>query len=154
MSDKSLSDLMESAGNPNAGAPTWKPKKDEVLAGTITEIKMVNSQFGESFTIEVTDEEGSAFTVWCSGVVLKGKILDAAPGKGSLIVITYGGKQKSKEGGREYALYDVTLDEEAETYGQFGEYAQAREMYEQRAALSGAPTVNVVNEGDALGTPF
>lgn len=132
---KNIDDLKGAAGNPNAGAPTWKPKKDELLAGTITEIKMVDTQFGDQFIIEVTDEDDDVFAVWCSGVVLKDSIIGAAPGVGSLIVITYGGEQKSKEGGRSYKMYDVQLDKDADTYGRYDEWHQVRERFQQKQEL-------------------
>jgi hypothetical protein len=118
------------AGGDNA--PQWKPKEEgEQLAGILTKIDMVSTDFGDSHVITITDEDGDPYSVWL-GTVLLGKFLDAAPGVGGIVVITFKGTAKSKAD-RTYKVYDMQSEEEFD--GNFEEWGNVQRNFMARKQL-------------------
>ena len=117
---------------------TWKPSEaGDELAGAVREIKYIDTANGETYVLTIVDENDKVWTLWVSGIVLKNKLLDLAPGVGSLIVVLFNGKVKTKAGDRSYNDFQVVVDKP----GCFDQWQDARQAYSLRASLQ-SPEVN------------
>jgi hypothetical protein len=92
---------------------TWKPEEGEVLLGTLIEAKVVNTDHGESLLVNVNDDDGQTWTVWCGTKVLRESMLDKAPKIGSRLRIEFEGtRQPASSKGRPFKMHYVSAQEE------------------------------------------
>jgi hypothetical protein len=85
--------------------PIWKPQKvGEELAGEITRMDVVNTRHGDTAIVDIEDEEGETWGVWC-GVQLGEKLYDVYD-VGDSVIITYQGTEDTDAGYR-VNVFDV-----------------------------------------------
>ena len=133
---------------------TWKPEGEgDELAGTITEIKYLDTKFGETFVLSIRDEEDILWSLWISGPVLKDKMKIHAPGVGELIVVVYKGM---KQGGSGYSYKNFTVIVDCEP--DIGQWVKAKNTFNESRGLMDAPPAS--NDGitadgdDEMVSPF
>ncbi len=99
-------------------AENWSPEEGDVLRGKVLDAKYLNLTHGWAPLLIVEDQvvknektgELQIWKVWGTRSVLKGEILDSQPSQGSLIVITYEGKQTAAKSGNSFHLYIVRAE--------------------------------------------
>ena len=131
-------DLEGMKGDAHSDAPVterstaWKPKKvDDELAGTITEITFVGTDYGEKYVLNVRDEDEELWALWVDGAVLKNRLLELAPGVGSLIVVVFKGKLDNKAGTFKYNNFQVVVSEP----NHHDEWLDAKKAFELKSLL-------------------
>lgn len=87
---------------------TWEPSKGDELSGEIVRKDKVETQYGMARVVEIEDDEGDRWTVWC-GSVLRKKLYSQVD-EGDYVTLTY----KGKKGKGKFAkkMYDVVIGDE------------------------------------------
>ncbi len=113
MSIQTLRQRAAEASTP--GAPIWDPQEGETLAGTVSEVRTVDTRHGPTVLLTVTPisedgEIGDPVALWCGRKHLARQIADLAPRPGDEIAIKYHGLQEpAKAGGQAWNGYTVLL---------------------------------------------
>ena len=88
------------------GTQTWRPEPGQTLEGVITRRAEVTTKYGDTEVLEVEDDNGNVWTVWCSNVRLSQALAQLDPTEGDRIRIRYDGPVDAGKGRtlREYRV--------------------------------------------------
>lgn len=97
-------------------AEGWRPEEGDTLVGVVTDLSSAWSDYTSSFypIITVRKDDGSEVAVHCFHHSLKTRMVALRPTVGEKIGIKYKGKQKTKDGKREVAVYIVRIEGRSE----------------------------------------
>ncbi len=124
--DAAKSDVKQDFGT------TWSAKEEgDELSGTIETIEYIGSKYGEKYVVGIRDEAGDLHSLWISGTVLENRFLEMAPGVGSLIVVIFKGKKKTKSGDRSYNNFHIV----ANKLNCHQEWMDAKAAFDLKASL-------------------
>ena len=126
-----------------ADSDSFELVEGEVLKGIVLSAKTTTTRYGLALVLIVRNvgdkpaggiEAGESGTLWCS-TVLERKMLEAAPKKGTGIILRYEGKVTPKKGGNPYKSYTLLAEESApEAYATFAiQLAEAKSVSVQKA---------------------
>lgn len=93
-------------------ADVWDPSKGETLTGEIARLEdEVETQYGESGVLEIEDEDGDRYALWCGDVDKQSglRILFDEASEGDEVEITFVKKEKGQFGRK---IYEVELNGE------------------------------------------
>lgn len=109
-------------------AEGWRPEPGDVLIGKVAEIDSGWSDYTNDYypIVTITPEGGGDnVAVHCFHQTLKSKMVSLRPNIGARIGIKFEGKQKSKDGRRDVAVYVVKVDGQSQQ-GQWDRFSDGR----------------------------
>lgn len=136
-------DEAESAG--------WRPSEGDMVSGPIVAVSKGWSDWTNSFypLVTIHDEtQDKDVDVHCFHQTLQARLMETRPKVGDLLEITYIGKQKTKDGKREVAIYRVNVP------GATGQEVWDALDAQPQAAARAAVTGDVPPDTDGMDIPF
>ncbi len=154
------SNVNKAAGGTDERGTTWKPKNEgDELAGTIKTINYVHTDYGDKYVLNIVDETDpdKLWTLWVDGAVIQNRLLELAPGVGSLIVVIFEGKLDNKAGTYKYNAFQVSVSKP----NCHDEWIEVKAAYDRRQLLKNqmnaarnAPGVSGDDASAELEAPF
>ena len=92
----------------------WAPKDaGEQLLGTVEKVAWpyITSASEHRWVLEVKDQAGKIWSVWCGGAVLKRLLIDTMPAIGAEIAITYDGNDQKTKAGYNYKSFQMAASQ-------------------------------------------
>lgn len=126
--DDTLEEMEQAAAEQaeEAEAYEWvaEAKAGDSLKGVFLKAVPVHTKYGVAYSVFVRAlesdgehyEEGETVKVFCSRTTLIGELKDALPRPGKLVIFHFAGKKETRQGNREYYLYQVRAEEQGLDY--------------------------------------
>ena len=155
--EEAAADVKATGDDSGERGTNWKPEEGDILQGTLESARIQPLTDGSMKILVTVNEYGTdeKYAVWIgdSPFMLKAKFIDESPAIGSLIYLTYEGKKPTKDGAREYKVFNLRAQTaDRDLWMELAKEKLAREQ--QAAAGAGSPTASGVIPDSDLEAPF
>lgn len=90
-------------------AEGWRPNPGDVIVGVVTDISMGHNEWGSYPIVTVKPDDGEAVAIHAFHTSLMNQFTELQPRQGETIGVAFKGKQRTKDGKREVAVYRVKV---------------------------------------------